>query len=238
MREHTRSSAFAGGVLASPPCWAAARWPPRSRRGRRPQPQCQQAARAAAPIDIAGTWAQVTTEDWQWRYITPAKGDYTAVPLTAEANKIAQGWDPDADVKAGNQCKPFGAASIMRLPTRMQIAWVDDNTLKFDWDLGTQTRDGVLRQDEAAGCALAAGPRYRRVDRHRRWWGVAAAAEAAVQLRVVRRRRLPRQQAQQLRRRRRSGASGGRSCRARSGRGAGPAGAAARVRTGTGRGSR
>ena len=50
-------------------------------------------------------------------------------------------WDPDADVKAGNQCKPFGAAAIMRLPTRMQIAWVDDSTLKLDWDLGTQTPD-------------------------------------------------------------------------------------------------
>jgi hypothetical protein len=119
--------------------------------GAPPPAAVPQAARAAAPIDLTGTWAQVVTEDWQWRYITPAKGDYTSVPLTAEANKIAQAWDPDADVKAGNQCKAFGAAAIMRLPTRMQIAWVDDNTLKFDWDLGTQTRTAYFDQTKPAG---------------------------------------------------------------------------------------
>ncbi len=138
MRAASRSS-FAGGLLVAGLLSAGA-VAAQVAQGPPPPAAVQQAARAAAPIDITGTWAQVTTEDWQWRYITPAKGDYTAVPLTAEANKIAQGWDPDADVKAGNQCKPFGAASVMRLPTRMQIAWVDDNTLKFDWDLGTQTR--------------------------------------------------------------------------------------------------
>jgi hypothetical protein len=105
-----------------------------------PPAAAAQPARTAAPVDITGTWASVVTEDWQWRFITPAKGDYTAVPLTAEANKIAQAWDPDADVKAGNQCKPFGAAAIMRLPTRMQVSWTDDNTMKLDWDLGTQSR--------------------------------------------------------------------------------------------------
>jgi hypothetical protein len=108
--------------------------------GPAPPAAAQQSARAAAPIDIAGTWASVVTEDWQWRYITPAVGDYTGVPMTAEATKIAKAWNPEADVKAGAQCKPFGAAGIMRLPTRLQIAWVDDNTLKLDWDLGTQSR--------------------------------------------------------------------------------------------------
>lgn len=108
-------------------------------------------ARAAAPIDITGTWAQVVTEDWQWRYITPAVGDYTSVPLTAEANTIADAWDPEADVKAGQQCKPFGAAAIMRLPTRMQIAWVDDDTLTLDWDLGTQSRTVYFDRTRAPG---------------------------------------------------------------------------------------
>ena len=106
---------------------------------------------AAAPIDITGTWASVVTEDWQWRFITPAKGDYTSVPLTAEASKLAQAWDPDADVKAGQACKPFGAAAIMRLPTRMQISWVDDNTLKLDIDTGMQTREFHFNQAEPQG---------------------------------------------------------------------------------------
>jgi hypothetical protein len=108
--------------------------------GAAPPAAPRQPARAAAPIDLAGTWAQVVTEDWQWRFITPAVGDYTSVPITAEAKAIADAWNPDADTKAGQQCKAFGAAAIMRLPTRMQISWVDDETLKLDWDLGTQSR--------------------------------------------------------------------------------------------------
>jgi hypothetical protein len=125
--------------------------------GAPPPAAAPQPARTAAPVDITGTWAQVVTEDWQWRYITPAKGDYTAVPLTAEANKLAMAWDHDADVKAGAQCKAFGAAAIMRVPTRMQITWVDDNTLKFDWDLGTQTRTAYFDKTKAAGARSLQG---------------------------------------------------------------------------------
>ncbi len=43
-------------------------------------------------------------------------------------------------MKAGEQCRAFGAAGINRLPTRIQISWQDDKTMKLDWDLGTQTR--------------------------------------------------------------------------------------------------
>ena len=32
-------------------------------------------ARAAAPVDLTGTWVSVVTEDWQWRMVTPKKGD-------------------------------------------------------------------------------------------------------------------------------------------------------------------
>jgi hypothetical protein len=55
-------------------------------------------------------------------------------------DKLARAWDPAADVKAGQQCKGFGAAAINRLPTRMQVSWVNDTTMKLDWDLGTQSR--------------------------------------------------------------------------------------------------
>jgi hypothetical protein len=106
-----------------------------------PQPPIvQQPARVAAPIDMTGTWASVVTEDWQWRFVTPIVGDYTGVPMNSVADKLARSWNPDADAKAGEQCKGFGAAAINRLPTRMQISWQDDNTMKLDWDLGTQTR--------------------------------------------------------------------------------------------------
>src|SRR5687768_14826363 len=105
-----------------------------------PPPIVQQIGRPGAPIDFTGTWASVVTEDWQWRFVTPIVGDYTGVPMNSVADKLARAWNPDADVKAGDQCKGFGAAAINRLPTRMQIAWVDDTTMKLDWDLGTQTR--------------------------------------------------------------------------------------------------
>jgi hypothetical protein len=105
-----------------------------------PPPVAQQPARTGAPVDLSGTWASVVTEDWQWRFVTPIVGDYTGVPLNAVGDKLARSWNPDADVKAGEQCKGFGAAAITRLPTRLQISWQDENTLKLDFDLGTQSR--------------------------------------------------------------------------------------------------
>jgi hypothetical protein len=105
-----------------------------------PPPQPVLAPRAAAPFDPTGYWASAVTEDWQWRFVTPAKGDFIAVPLNTEGDKLAKAWDPDADVRNGNQCKPFGAAAVFRLPTRVHITWQDDSTLKMDFDLGTQSR--------------------------------------------------------------------------------------------------
>ncbi len=97
-------------------------------------------ARASAPIDLTGTWVSVITEDWRYRMVTPAKGDYQSVPMTPEAVKVADAWDPAADEAAGNQCKAYGAAGILRLPTRLRVSWQDDQTLKLETDTGTQTR--------------------------------------------------------------------------------------------------
>jgi hypothetical protein len=97
-------------------------------------------ARAAAPMELTGYWVALVTEDWRFRMITPRKGDYQAVPLTAEARKVADAWDPAADEAAGNQCKAYGAAAIMRVPARLHITWRDENTLRIDTDAGMQTR--------------------------------------------------------------------------------------------------
>jgi hypothetical protein len=97
-------------------------------------------AKASAPIDITGYWVAFVTEDWRFRMITPRKGDYQPVPMTEEARKIADAWDPMADETAGNQCKAYGAAAIMRLAARFHITWQDDNTLRVDTDYGMQTR--------------------------------------------------------------------------------------------------
>jgi hypothetical protein len=96
--------------------------------------------KAQASIDMTGYWVSFVTEDWRYRMITPPKGDYAGVPMTAEARKIADAWDPAADEAAGSSCKSYGAAAIMRAPTRLHVTWQDDNTLRIDTDAGTQTR--------------------------------------------------------------------------------------------------
>jgi hypothetical protein len=96
--------------------------------------------RAAAPIDLTGYWVSVVTEDWRYRMVTPAKGDYASVPLNAEARKVADAWDPAKDEASGNQCKSYGVANVMRVPGRVHITWPDDNTLKIETDAGTQSR--------------------------------------------------------------------------------------------------
>ena len=62
-----------------------------------PAPQAPQTAKAAAPIDITGYWVAVVTEDWRYRMVTPAKGDTSSVPLSAEGKKTADAWDPAKD---------------------------------------------------------------------------------------------------------------------------------------------
>jgi hypothetical protein len=97
-------------------------------------------ARADAPIDLTGYWVSVVTQDWRWRMVTPAKGDYASIPITLEAKKAGDNWDPARDEAAGEQCKSYGAPALMAVPTRLRITWQDVNTLKIETDAGTQTR--------------------------------------------------------------------------------------------------
>jgi hypothetical protein len=97
-------------------------------------------ARQAAPVDLTGTWVSIVTEDWRWRMRVPPKGDYASLPLTAAAIKVANAWDPAKDVAAGEQCRGYGAAAIMRIPGRVRISWDNDTTLKVETEAGTQTR--------------------------------------------------------------------------------------------------
>src|SRR5450432_2683304 len=66
-------------------------------------------AKAAAVIDITGYWVALVDEDWVWRMMTPAKGDYTGAPLNAEGRRVTNSWDPDRDKAEGNECKAYGA---------------------------------------------------------------------------------------------------------------------------------
>jgi hypothetical protein len=107
-------------------------------RGRGNQPP--RPAKAAAPIDLTGYWVANISEDWRWRMLTPAKGDYVSIPINLDAKKLADTWDPSKDEAAGNLCKSYGAPGLMRAPTRLHITWQDDETMKVETDYGTQTR--------------------------------------------------------------------------------------------------
>jgi hypothetical protein len=104
-------------------------------------------AKAAAPVDLTGYWVSVVTEDWRYRMVTPKKGDHPSIPLNAEGVRVADSWDPARDESAGEQCKAYGAAGVMRAPGRIHITWQDDNAMKVETEAGTQTR--ILRFGQA-----------------------------------------------------------------------------------------
>jgi hypothetical protein len=99
-----------------------------------------QTAKAAALIDLTGYWVSVVTEDWRYRMVTPARGDYQGVPMTPAARAIADAWDPAKEEASAELCKSYGAPALLRVPGRLHITWQDDQTLRMDADAGKQTR--------------------------------------------------------------------------------------------------
>jgi len=108
-----------------------------------PQPQSGQ---QAALIDLTGYWVSVVDEDWRFRMMTPPKGDYAQVPLNAAGRKIADQFNPELYGGARYQtsqiidCRAYGAAGLMHMPTRLHITWDSPNVLKIETDWGAQTR--------------------------------------------------------------------------------------------------
>jgi hypothetical protein len=96
--------------------------------------------RDSAALDLTGYWVSVITEDWKYRMVTPKAGVFDSIPLTGEARKIGLGWDPAKDEAAGEACRAYTAANVMRLPGRIHVTWRDATTLQVDTDAGTQTR--------------------------------------------------------------------------------------------------
>jgi hypothetical protein len=103
-------------------------------------PQAPPSPQASAPIDLTGYWVAIVTEDWRWRMVTPQKGDFPSVPLNADARKIAESWDSSTD----GSCLAYGAGALMRMPTRLNITWENENVLKIETDAGQQTRRFVF----------------------------------------------------------------------------------------------
>ena len=103
-------------------------------------PAAPPSAKASALADLTGQWVSLITEDWRYRLFTAPKGDTVSVPLNPNGQKAASAWDPARDDASGEQCRAYGAAGIMRMPTRLRITWQDDSTLKIETDAGSQTR--------------------------------------------------------------------------------------------------
>jgi hypothetical protein len=110
------------------------------RGGPGPGPQTPATPRAQASIDLTGYWVAVVDEDWRYRMTMPPKGDYAGVPLNGAGRQVAGAWDPAKDEAAGELCKSYGAAGLMRVPGRLHIAWQGDDVLRLEADAGTQTR--------------------------------------------------------------------------------------------------
>src|SRR6185369_9552903 len=134
--------AFLAGAAQQPPAAPAA-------------PATPQTPRSIAPIDLTGYWVSIVTEDWRWRMMTPAKGDYASVPINDEGRRVADTWNLAKDEASGLACKPYGVGNIMRMPGRMHITWQDDRTLKVEFDAGTQTR--LLHFDTSSAVAAKPG---------------------------------------------------------------------------------
>lgn len=115
-----------------------------------PAPPPPKPPKADSPIDLTGYWVSIVNEDWRWRMVTPPKGDYASVPLNPAGKAQADTWDVSQD----GSCKAFGAANLMRMPTRLHITWVGDNVLKIESDAGEQTR--MLYFDRSKAPAAAA----------------------------------------------------------------------------------
>jgi hypothetical protein len=142
--------AFAGGglmaALAASTALAAAAPGPAAGGA----PPARPTGKAQAPWDLTGTWVSIVNEDWRWRMVTPPKGDYGSVPLTAAGRATADTWTPAQD----GSCKAYGIGGIMRMPTRLKISWASDDVMKIETDAGVQTRELNF-----AGRGAATGPR-------------------------------------------------------------------------------
>ncbi len=122
--------------------------------------------RAAAPIDLTGQWVAIVNEDWRWRMVTPPKGDYASVPLNDEGRRVADTWTEAQD----GGCEAYGAAALLRMPTRLRVRWQGDDALVIETDAGRQTRS------LAFGAPAAGAPRSLQGQSTAKWVTPARAA--------------------------------------------------------------
>lgn len=113
------------------------------------------AAVPVSPGDLTGTWVAIINEDWRYRMLVPAKGDFAGVPLNEAGRKVAGQWDAAAASSSasssGDKCAAYGAAALLRMPTRLRISQESENILKLETDAGLQTRRLLFNKTPPSG---------------------------------------------------------------------------------------
>jgi hypothetical protein len=110
---------------------------------------------------MTGYWVAIVNEDWRWRMLTPAKGDFSSLNmLNPRGREVANQWDESQD----GSCLAYGAAGLMRMPTRLHITWNSPDILSVETAAGRQTR---LLQFAAA--PTDSGPPSLQGDSRARW---------------------------------------------------------------------
>jgi hypothetical protein len=96
--------------------------------------------KAGAPVDLTGYWVSLVTEDWIERMSPDSPPSGTGGRDAADRAAAAGRGRGAAPPPGADPCRVYGAGGSMRVPGRLNISWVDDNTLKIEMDSGTQTR--------------------------------------------------------------------------------------------------
>jgi hypothetical protein len=86
---------------------------------------------AFAQVDLSGEWGQKQHEDQPERGPGPEIGDYTGIPLNAEARARAESWDAEKWTQPEHECEPHPADYAPRGPGSMRI-WADMNPLTME----------------------------------------------------------------------------------------------------------
>ena len=98
---------------------------------------------------MTGQWVAIISEDWRWRMVTPARGDFPSIPMNLDAQLLAEAWDPAADEAAGEACRAYGRPGPHAWGRRgLRIAWLDDDTLQLE-SRTTACRHGCFHFDGA-----------------------------------------------------------------------------------------
>ena len=104
-------------------------------------------AKAAAPVDLTGYWVSLVTEDWIERMSPDSPPSGTGGGGGGFGGGGGGGGRgrggapaPAAAPASTDPCRVYGAGGSLRVPGRLNISWLDDNTLKIEMDAGTQTR--------------------------------------------------------------------------------------------------